>query len=144
MSTFQKIIIVGHLGDAPKTTQFQSGGQITQISVATTEYWNDRVSGEKKSLTEWHRVLLRDKLSELADKYLKKGSKILIEGKNKTRKYTDGNNVERYVTEVVADKMTFMGGPDEGSAQPKAQTQTEPQPTERPQQSSDDHDDLPF
>jgi len=143
MSTYQKIIIIGHLGDAPKTTQFQGGGQITQISVATTEYWNDRVSGEKKSLTEWHRVVLREKLSKLADKYLKKGSKVLIEGKNKTRKYTDSTNIERYVTEIVADKMTFMGGPDEGSGQPKAQSQSETQSTEQPQQNSDESD-LPF
>lgn len=108
MATYQKIIIIGHLGDDPKTTRFQSGGQVTQISVATTEYWNDRVTGEKKSQTEWHNVILREKLSELADKYLKKGSKVLIEGKNKTRKHTDSQGIERYVTEIVTDKMTFM------------------------------------
>lgn len=142
MSTYQKIIIIGHLGDDPKTTHFQGGGQITQISIATTEYWNDRVSGEKKSATEWHRIVLREKLSELADKYLKKGSKILIEGKNKTRKYTDGQGVEKYTTEVVAEKMNFMGGNETSqtnTAQPE-QKQSEHSPSS----GSDEPDDLPF
>lgn len=115
MSTYQKVIIIGFLGDEPQTKHFEGGGQITNLSVATTENWKDKQTGEKRSLTEWHRVSLNGKLSELADKYLNKGSKVLIEGTLRTRKWTDGNNIERYTTEINGRNMTFMGSKDQSS-----------------------------
>lgn len=109
MSTFQKITIIGHLGNDPDTKVFDNGGQITNCSVATTETWKDKNSGEKKSLTEWHRVVFNGKLSEIVDKYVKKGDKILVEGKLRTRKWTDQANVDHYSTEIIAREMVMLG-----------------------------------
>ena len=109
MSTFQKITIVGHLGNDPDTKHFEGGGQITNCSVATTETWKDKNSGEKKSLTEWHRVVFNGKLSEIVDKYVKKGDKILVEGKLRTRKWTDQSGVDHYSTEIIAREMVMLG-----------------------------------
>lgn len=107
MSTFQKTIIIGNIGTEPTTTHFENG-QVTQLSIATTEHWTDKNTNEKKERTEWHRVVLSGKLSELGEKYLEKGSKVLIEGKLKTREWTDGQGVTRYSTEINAQTMTFL------------------------------------
>jgi single-strand DNA-binding protein len=155
MSTFQQVIIVGHLGSEPQTKHFDGGSQLTNISIATTEYWIDKASGEKKELTEWHRVILNGKLSELADKYLKKGSKVLIEGKLRTRKYVDNANVERYTTEIVARNMTFMSSANssqdnQGSAVDQYNQKNQNQGhagdqfLNMPSGKEEEHDDLPF
>jgi single-strand DNA-binding protein len=155
MSTFQQVIIVGHLGSEPQTKHFDGGSQLTNISIATTEYWIDKSSGEKKELTEWHRVILNGKLSELADKYLKKGSKVLIEGKLRTRKYLDNSNVERYTTEIVARNMTFMSSANnsqdnQGSAVDQYNQKNQNQGhagdqfLNMPSGKEEEHDDLPF
>ena len=108
MSTFQKITIVGNLGDDPQTHYFEGGGQITRFSVATTERWTDKNSGEKKELTEWHRVTANGKTAELCDKYLAKGSKVLVEGRNRTRKWTDDKSVDHYTTEIIVREIVFL------------------------------------
>ncbi len=153
MSTFQKTIVIGHLGSDPLTKHFDGGSQLTQLSIATTEHWSDKSSGEKKELTEWHRIVLNGKLSELAEKYLKKGSKVLIEGKLKTRKYTDASNIERYTTEIVGQNMTFMSSSNssesnqntnESSAVDQYMNKQPNNGIENPPSSSEEHDDLPF
>jgi len=109
--SYQKTIIIGNLGAEPTTTRFEGGGQLSQLSIATTEHWNDKSTGEKRERTEWHRCVLNGKLSELAEKYLKKGSMVLIEGTLRTREYTDGQGVTRYTTEIHGQTMKFLSSP---------------------------------
>ncbi len=97
-----KVILIGNLGKDPEIRAFQSGGRVASFSVATSENWKDKASGEKKERTEWHRVsVLNDKLVELVERYIKKGSKVYIEGQLETRKWTDKDGQEKYSTEVV-------------------------------------------
>lgn len=97
-----KVIIVGNLGRDPEVRSFQNGGRVCSLNVATSESWKDKASGEKKERTEWHRVsIFNDALVGIAERYLKKGSKVYLEGQLETRKYTDKDGVEKYSTEVV-------------------------------------------
>lgn len=105
-----KVIIVGNLGRDPEVRYMPSGEQITSIAVATTDRWKDRQTGEQKEATEWHRVSFFGRLAEIAGKHLKKGSQVYIEGKLRTRKYTDKEGIERYATEINADTMQMLGG----------------------------------
>ena len=109
MASVNKVIIVGNLGRDPETRYMPNGEAVTNIAVATTESWKDKTSGEKKELTEWHRITFYRKLAEIAGQYLKKGSQIYIEGRLQTRKWTDKENVERYTTEIIADSMQMLG-----------------------------------
>ena len=109
MASVNKVIIVGNLGRDPETRYMPNGEAVTNIAVATTESWKDKNSGEKKELTEWHRITFYRKLAEIAAQYLKKGSQVYIEGKLQTRKWTDKENVERYTTEIIADSMQMLG-----------------------------------
>jgi single-strand DNA-binding protein len=109
MASVNKVIIVGNLGRDPETRYMPNGDAVTNIAVATTENWKDKNTGEKKELTEWHRVTFYRKLAEIAGQYLKKGSQVYVEGKLQTRKWTDKENVERYTTEVIADSMQMLG-----------------------------------
>ncbi len=97
-----KVILVGNLGRDPEIRSFQNGGRVASFSIATSESWKDKVSGEKKERTEWHRIsILNDKLVEIVERYVKKGSKLYIEGQLETRKWTDKDGQEKYSTEVV-------------------------------------------
>lgn len=97
-----KVILVGNLGRDPEVRSTQSGMKIVNLAVATSETWNDKMSGERKELTEWHRVvIMNDRLGEVAEKYLRKGSKVYLEGKLQTRKWTDQSGQERYTTEIM-------------------------------------------
>ena len=97
-----KVILVGNLGRDPEARNFQNGGKVVSFSVATSEAWTDRASGERKDRTQWHRVaIFNEKLGEIAEKYLRKGSKVYLEGQLESRKYTDKDGQEREVTEVV-------------------------------------------
>ncbi len=97
-----KVILVGNLGKDPEVRNTQSGGKIVNLTLATSETWNDRASGERKERTEWHRVVIfNERLGDVAEKYLKKGAKIYVEGALQTRKWTDQSGQERYTTEVV-------------------------------------------
>lgn len=109
MASVNKVIIVGNLGRDPETRYMPNGEAVTNIAVATTESWKDKTSGEKKELTEWHRITFYRKLAEIAGQYLKKGSQIYIEGRLQTRKWTDKDSVERYTTEIIADSMQMLG-----------------------------------
>jgi single-strand DNA-binding protein len=110
MASVNKVIIVGNLGRDPETRYMPNGDAVTNIAVATTESWKDKNSGEKKELTEWHRVTVYRKLAEIVAQYLKKGSSVYLEGKLQTRKWTDKEGVERYTTEIIADSMQMLGG----------------------------------
>lgn len=145
MSTFNKVILEGFLGQDPQTATFDDGGQITNFSLATTEHWKDKQSGEKRELTEWSRIVTRNKMAELAEKYLKKGSKVLIEGKLRTRKWTDKDKIERYTTEIHASNMIFMSSAkkeNEGSAVDQHQSKAKDAFPDANNES--EPDDLPF
>lgn len=109
MASVNKVIIVGNLGRDPETRYMPNGEAVTNIAVATTESWKDKNSGEKKELTEWHRITFYRKLAEIAGQYLKKGSQVYVEGRLQTRKWTDKEGVERYTTEIIADTMQMLG-----------------------------------
>jgi len=110
-----KVILVGNLGRDPEVRHTQQGGLIVNMSVATSENWRDKASGERKERTEWHRVVIfNEKLAEVAQKYLRKGAKVYVEGQLQTRKWTDQSGVEKYTTEVVLPRfggtMTMLDG----------------------------------
>ena len=109
MRGVNKVIIIGHLGNDPETKQFSNGGSVTNISVATSEQWTDKQTGEKREATEWHRVTLFNRLGEIAAQYLRKGSQVYIEGSLRTRKWQDQNGQDRYSTEIRADNMQMLG-----------------------------------
>ncbi|HNP35147.1 MAG TPA: single-stranded DNA-binding protein [Woeseiaceae bacterium] len=105
-----KVILVGNLGNDPETRYMPSGGAVTNISVATSESWKDKQTGEQKDRTEWHRVAMFNRLAEIAAEYLRKGSQVYIEGKIRTRKWQDKDGQDRYTTEIIADEMQMLGG----------------------------------
>ena len=104
-----KVIVVGNLGADPDTRAMPSGNQVTNISVATSESWNDKVTGDKQERTEWHRVVFYGRLAEIAGDYLKKGSQVYVEGKLQTRKWEDKEGNEKWTTEIVANQMQMLG-----------------------------------
>ena len=104
------------MGRDPENRYLPSGEQVTSIAVATTESWKDKTTGEKKELTEWNRVSFFGKLAEIAGQYLKKGSQVYIEGRLRTRKYTDKDGIERYQTEIIADTMQMLGSRLDGQS----------------------------
>ena len=104
-----KVIVVGNLGADPDSRTMPSGNAVTNISVATSESWNDKETGEKQEKTEWHRVVFFGRLAEIASDYLKKGSQVYVEGKLQTRKWEDKEGNERWTTEIVANQMQLLG-----------------------------------
>lgn len=110
MASVNKAIIVGALGADPETRYMPNGDAVTNIRVATTESWKDKASGEKREITEWHRVVFYRKLAEIAGQYLKKGSSVYIEGRIRTRKWQDKEGQDRYTTEIEASEMQMLGG----------------------------------
>lgn len=111
-----KVIIVGNLGQDPEVKYMPSGQAVCNISVATTDSWSDKASGEKQEKTEWHRVVFFRRLAEIAGEYLKKGSQVYIEGRLQTRKWQDQSGVEKYTTEIIANEMQMLGGRGGGGA----------------------------
>jgi len=109
MASVNKVILIGNLGRDPEVRYAPSGSAIANITLATTRNWKDKTSGEKVEETEWHRVVFYDRLAEIAGEYLKKGKQVYIEGRLKTRKWTDKEGVEKYTTEVIASDMTMLG-----------------------------------
>jgi len=110
-----KVILVGNLGQNPEIKVFQNGNSVANITIATSETWKDKNTGEQREKTEWHRVSMFNKLADIAGQYLKKGSKVYIEGSLKTRKWQDNTGAERYVTEVHASTLQMLGGSSGGS-----------------------------
>jgi single-strand DNA-binding protein len=121
MSSLNKATIIGNLGKDPEVRTTQGGTKVANISVATSERWRDKNSGEQKERTEWHRVTLWDKLAEIAEKYLHKGSKVYLEGKIQTRKWQDQSGADRYSTEIVLQgfdaKLVMLDGKQDGERQ---------------------------
>jgi len=153
MASVNKVIIVGNLGRDPETRYAPEGGAITNISVATTDQWKDKTSGEKQERTEWHRVVFFNRLAEIAGEYLKKGSQVYVEGSLRTRKWQDKEGKERYTTEIVAERMQMLGSragmgdaSSRGGDEDKAPvTAGEAKPAKKPAGKFDDmDDDIPF
>ena len=152
MASVNKWIGIGNLGADPESRVTASGDAVCNISIACTETWRDKATGEKKEMTEWVRVGFFGKLAEIAGQYLRKGSQVYVEGSLRTRKWTDKDGQERYSTEIRADEMKMLGGRPEGQ-QPAPRQPSEPQQRtqqqSRPQQNAggglgDFDDDIPF
>ena len=146
MASINKVILIGNLGRDPENRYLPSGEQVTSIAVATTESWKDKTTGEKKELTEWSRVSFFGKLAEIAGQYLKKGSQVYIEGRLRTRKYTDKEGIDRYATEIIADTMQLLGSRQEGQQSTGRNSSSEAKQTGRRAAPSDydDSSDIPF
>lgn len=140
MRGINKTIIVGTLGKDPETKYLPSGSAVTNLSVATSEQWKDKETGEKKEQTEWHKIAMFGKLAEIAGEYLRKGSQVYIEGKLRTRKWQDKQGQDRYTTEIVADQMLMLGG--KGGGEQAAQRQPAPERQAAPADGFDDT--IPF
>ena len=144
MASINKVILVGNLGADPETRFMPNGDAVANIRLATTESWKDKASGEKKEITEWHRVVLYRKLGEIAGQYLKKGSAVYIEGRIRTRKWQDKEGQERYTTEIEANEMQMLGGKQSGESAP---SQPKPQRNAQGAQGGvmgDMEDEIPF
>ncbi|MBC5785650.1 single-stranded DNA-binding protein [Ramlibacter sp. USB13] len=109
MASVNKVIIVGNLGRDPEVRTFPSGGRVANVTIATTDRWKDKQTGEMKEATEWHRVVFNERLADIAGEYLRKGSQVYVEGSIRTRKYTDKDGVEKSITEIRADTMQMLG-----------------------------------
>lgn len=116
-----KVIIVGNLGNDPEVRYSQQGAAIANISVATSEVWNDKNTGEQHERTEWHRIVLFNRLGEIAGEYLRKGSKVYIEGKLQTRKWQDQQGQDRYTTEIVANELQMLDSRPDGAGSQSGQ-----------------------
>ena len=163
MASVNKVILIGNLGRDPEVRYAPSGAAICNVAIATSRNWKDKNSGERQEETEWHRVVFYDRLAEIAGEYLKKGKSVYIEGRLKTRKWTDKEGAERYTTEIIAQEMTMLGGRDSGgggdeegggysrepSARPAAAAPAPRAPAPRPAPKAasgfdDMDDDIPF
>jgi single-strand DNA-binding protein len=114
MASINKVILIGNLGRDPEVRYTPNGAAICNVTIATSRNWKDKNSGEKMEETEWHRVVFFDRLAEIAGEYLKKGRPVYVEGRLKTRKWTDKDGVEKYTTEIMADNMQLLGGREGG------------------------------
>lgn len=166
--SFTQTIVVGYLGNDVEMRYTGNGGAVANFSVATSEKWTDKQSGEKQERTEWHRIVMFGKLAEIAGEYLRKGSLVNIVGKNRTEKYTDNNGVERYTTKIYADDLKMLGKAPEGERQSNGggngggygggsqrqgggnwggggqQGGNQPRQSQAPQNQGFDDDDIPF
>src|SRR5205809_6687511 len=121
MASVSRVILGGNVGRDPETRYSPEGGAITNISVATTDTWKDKASGQKTEETEWHRVVFFSRLAEIAGEYLKKGSQVYIEGRLRRRKWQDKEGQDRYTTDIAADTMQMLGS-RAGSWEPRGET----------------------
>ena len=152
-----KVILIGNLGKDPEVRSFQNGGKVVNFTLATSETWNDRGSGERKEKTEWHNVVIKnEKLGEVAEKYLKKGTKVYLEGRVETRKWTDQSGQDKYTTEIIIPQfrgeLTILSGREDGGAsggyQPRERTAAPAKsggsPSWEPNKGGDLDDEIPF
>jgi single-strand DNA-binding protein len=116
MASVNKVILIGNCGRDPEVRYAPSGSAICNVSIATSRSWKDKTSGERQEETEWHRVVFYDRLAEIAGEYLKKGKSCYVEGRLKTRKWTDKDGAEKFTTEIIAQEMTLLGGREGGGA----------------------------
>ena len=144
MAGVNRVIIIGHLGNEPDVRTMPNGELVVNISVATSESWTDKNSGEKKEVTEWHRIVIYRKLAEIASQYLHKGSQVYIEGRLKTRKWQDSNGQDRYTTEIQGDNLQMLGGRQDEPKQAKS-SKAKPEPLSAMAEQGDSFDDnIPF
>lgn len=157
MSSLNKVQLIGRLGQDPEVKYLPNGDAVCNISLATSETWKDKQTGERKEKTEWHRVVLFGKVAEIAGQYLKKGALAYFEGKLETRKWQDQQGQDRYTTEIRASEMKMLGGKDDSSAgsregntggqqqRPATRNASAPQPQRQPLPENDKFDDdVPF
>ena len=149
-NSLNKVMLIGHLGDEVKMHYFEGGNCIGRFPIATNESFNNKQTGEKVTTTEWHNVVVRNKLAELCEKYLAKGDKVYIEGRIKTRKWTDDKGMERYSTEIQCDEFTFLTNKSDKNQSQQAQQTNTAKANPQTQQSApttaapESDDDLPF
>ena len=135
MASVNKVIIVGNLGRDPEMRTFPSGDQVANVTIATTDRWKDKNSGENKEATEWHRVVFNGKLAEIVEQYLRKGSQVYVEGSLRTRKWTDqATGQERYATEIRADTMQMLGSKPDRNMEGSGDSYYQPHQTAQRQQ----------
>lgn len=150
-----KVILVGNIGQDPDIRMFPNGGQSTSISLATSESWKDKQTGQPQERTEWHRVVFFNRLSEIAGEYLKKGMQVYVEGRLQTRKWQDQNGQDRYTTEIVANEMQMLGGRTNGQPSAPSHNTQSASPSNNPSpplpqtpasffSGNDETDDIPF
>lgn len=144
-----KVILVGNLGKDPEIRNLENGAAVANFSIATSENYKDRKTGEKVSQTEWHNIVAWRGLAEIAEKYLKKGHKVYIEGKLKTRTWQDQDGNNRYSTEVITDNLTMLGNANQNEnrsnyTEPSNKLKTDKKPAEKEFSAPGDEDDLPF
>lgn len=143
MASVNKAIIVGALGRDPEIRYMPNGDAACNLSVATSESWKDK-SGEKQERTEWHRISMFGKLAEIAGQYLAKGASVYLEGKLQTRKWTDKDGVDKYTTEIIADRMQMLGGKEQRQGQQQEQRQESQQSRQQRPPADDFDDQIPF
>jgi len=139
MSGVNKVIILGNLGQDPELKSTPSGASVATVSIATSESWTDKASGEKKEKTEWHRVVFWNRLAEIVGQYLRKGSKVYIEGRLQTRKWQNKDGVDQYTTEIIASEMQMLGGKQNQESPAPA-----PKPERRVEKGAAEDDAIPF
>jgi single-strand DNA-binding protein len=142
-----KVILVGNLGKDPEVRYMPNGNAVANITLATSESWKDKQTGEQQEKTEWHRVVMFRRLGEIAGEYLKKGSQVYIEGKLQTRKWQDNSGNDRYTTEIVANEMQMLGGRGGGGGSASYNTDSAPAkaaPAPAAAGADDFEDDIPF
>lgn len=142
MAGINKVILVGNLGKDPEVRYLEGGTAVANFPIATSETYKDRSSGEKKTITEWHNIVVWRGLAEIAEKYLKKGNQVYIEGKLRTRQWQDKDGSNRYTTEVVGENMQMLGGKRDDSTPNNTNSPTSNEPPI--DKSNDIADDLPF
>lgn len=142
MPSVNKVILIGNLGRDPELRYSPSGTALCSISIATTRNWKDKASGEKREETEWHRVVFYERLAEVAGQYLKKGRPVYVEGRLRTRKWTDKDGVEKYSTEIIADEMQLLGDRQAGDQAERPTTSSVAQPPRSAGPSTNNFDDM--
>lgn len=150
MAGVNKVIIVGRLGGDPDVRTMPNGDTVANISVATSESWNDRNTGERREITEWHRIVFYRRQAEICGEYLKKGSQVYVEGRLRTRKWQDQNGQERYTTEIQGDVLQMLGNSQDGNSnnqtqnKPTQQKEWDGYSDEERRQMNNFDDDIPF
>jgi single-strand DNA-binding protein len=142
MASLNKVQLIGNLGRDPEMRSFPSGDQVANVTIATTDKWKDKQSGEMKEHTEWTRVQFNGKLAEIAGQYLRKGSQVYVEGSLRTRKWTDKEGIEKYATEVRADHMLMLGTKPDTAQAPRAAKPAAKAPAETPSPKASGFDDF--
>jgi single-strand DNA-binding protein len=143
MAGINKVILVGRLGNDPEVRYTQDGSAVASFSIATSDEWKDKETGDKKERTEWHRIVAWRKLGEICGEYLSKGRQVYVEGKLQTRSW-EKDGVTRYTTEIVASDVQFLGGRESGNASPQNQSGARETDVNLPSGSGPQDDDIPF